>query len=82
MNDCLSLGTRVEWWKSDGFAGDDNSASYYGVTYGANYRFNSNLVVRPEVRHNWTPSNVAYGANNGGVDFNQSVFGIDAILTY
>lgn len=82
VNDCLSLGTRVEWWKSDGFAGDDNSASYYGVTYGANYRFNSNLVVRPEVRHNWTPSNVAYGANNGGVDFNQSVFGIDAILTY
>jgi hypothetical protein len=81
VNDCLALGTRMEWWKSDGIVGEDDSASFYGLTYGANYRFNSNLIVRPEVRHNWTPAEDAYEANTG-FDFNQTVFGVDAILTY
>ena len=81
VNDCLALGARMEWWKSDGIVGDDDSASFYGLTYGANYKVNSNLVIRPEIRLNWTAAEDAYEANTGQF-FNQSVFGVDAILTY
>jgi hypothetical protein len=35
-------------------------------------------VVRPEVRYNWTNESAA----NGTDDFNQTVFGVDAILTF
>ncbi len=77
-SDCLSYGTRMEWWKNDGL-------SVYGLTGGINYRANANLIIRPEVRYNWAPgeqaANAFYGTNPGD-DFNQTVFGVDAILTY
>ena len=80
LNDCWAVGTRFEWWKSNDVA-DDSSTSFYGWTYGLNYKPHANIVIRPEVRHNWTPAETAFIANNG-VDFNQTVFGIDAIFTY
>lgn len=67
INDCLALGGRVEWWKSDGV---DNEV----YTYGLNIKPHANLTIRPEVRHqNNTPS---IGVND------DTVFGIDAILTF
>jgi hypothetical protein len=77
-NDCWSYGTRMEWWKTDGL-------SVCGLTGGVNYRANSNLIIRPEVRYNWAPGEVAandFFGVNAGDNFNQTVFGIDAILTY
>ncbi|MEX2171142.1 MAG: outer membrane beta-barrel protein [Pirellulales bacterium] len=80
INDCWALGTRMEWWKGTGFTG--NAQSYYEVTYGLNYKPHANVIVRPEVRHNWTPGEEAYANAQDGVDFNQTVFGIDAILSF
>jgi Putative beta-barrel porin-2, OmpL-like. bbp2 len=79
LNDCWKLGGRLEWWKSNNDPyGVGRSTSYYGATMGVNYRSNANLVFRPEVRYNWTNESAA----NGTADFNQTVLGIDAILTY
>ena len=48
LNDVVSTGGRVEWWKADG-------VSYYEATGGFNLRLFENLVFRPEVRHDWAP---------------------------
>ncbi len=81
MSDCLAAGLRVEWWKSDGIVDANDTTSQYGITYGLNYKPHANIVIRPEVRHNWLPAETAF-ANANGTDFNQTVFGVDAILTY
>jgi hypothetical protein len=79
MNDCWKLGGRMEWWKANTFT--DDTISYYAITGGVNYKPHANLVLRPEVKYNWSPANEAYEADNGE-DFNQTLFGIDAILTF
>ena len=71
LNDCIGLGSRLEWWKSD-------SVSFYEMTYGLNYRMHANMIVRPELRYDWSPTDNAYG---DGRD-NQFTFGMDWILTY
>ncbi|MEK6239209.1 MAG: porin, partial [Planctomycetales bacterium] len=50
VSDCVAVGGRLEWWKSDG-------TSVYGATYGINYRPAANLVLRPEIRHQWPAQN-------------------------
>jgi hypothetical protein len=74
----------MEWWKSKSFTADGRHNSYYEITGGINYKPHANFIVRPEIRYNWTPSDVdfAQNANPAGIDFNNTVFGIDAILTY
>ena len=74
-NDCLSYGARMEWWKNDG-------VDVYGLTGGINYKVNANLIVRPEIRYNWAGDEAQADALFGTNGFDQSVFGIDAILTY
>ncbi|MEO1498892.1 MAG: outer membrane beta-barrel protein, partial [Planctomycetota bacterium] len=77
LNDCWAAGVRAEWWKSDG-------ESVGAVTYGLNYRPHANLILRPEVRHDFAASDAA-AASLGFTDeddYNQTSFGIDAILTY
>jgi hypothetical protein len=64
-NDVLGIGGRAEWWKQDG-------TSYNEITGGVNIKALSNLVFRPEVRHDWSP----------GADIDQTAVAIDAILTY
>ncbi|QDV73609.1 porin [Botrimarina mediterranea] len=77
MNDCWAVGARLEWWKTDGF-------SYQEMTYGLNYRPHANVVIRPEIRYDWTASDAA--ANNVGFadaeEFNSAKFGMDAIFTF
>lgn len=65
LTDVVKVGGRAEWWKRDG-------QSYNEVTGGVNIQALSNLVVRPEVRHDWSPVN----------DLDQTSVAIDAILTY
>jgi hypothetical protein len=81
LNDCWKVGGRMEWWKSDFQSVDPDSRSYYALTGGINYKPHANVVVRPEVRYNWTPAEDAYAADFG-TDFNQTVFGIDCVMTY
>lgn len=79
INDCWKWGVRAEWWKSNQVTNE--TTSYYEVTTGFNYKANANLLIRPEVKFNWTPSDQAYTNATGG-DFNQTLFGIDAIYTF
>ncbi len=50
----------------------NNGVSTNAATFGVNYRPHANLVFRPEVKHEWIP----------GMDLDQTIFGMDAILTY
>ncbi|MCC7476663.1 MAG: porin [Pirellulales bacterium] len=79
INDCWKWGTRAEWWKSDQATGQ--TTSFYEVATGLNYKASANLLIRPEVKFNWTPSEDAYTAATGG-DFNDTLFGVDAIYTF
>jgi hypothetical protein len=81
INDRISFGTRSEWWKGDnvtgyaphgGVAPAAGSHSHYASTYGLNVKANGNVMVRPEVRYNWSPA----------LDYDDYVFGIDMILTF
>jgi hypothetical protein len=76
INDKLKAGARQEWYKADG-------TSYYTATYGVNVVPMENLTIRPEVRHMWAPGATNSVAAPGHEDvFDQTVFGIDAIITY
>jgi hypothetical protein len=79
LSDCWKLGGRMEWWKSNAITGE--SASFYELTGGVNYKPHANVVVRPEIRYNWAPGEEAASAAIGD-DFNNTVFGIDAIFTF
>ena len=48
LHDIIGIGGRCEWWKADG-------TSFNEVTGGVNIKALSNLVFRPEVRHDWSP---------------------------
>jgi len=81
VSDCLGLGARVEWWKGDVLTGyaphggvlpADGSLSYYAATFGANVRPHANLVIRPEVRIDWSPA----------ADYDEAYFGVDAVFTF
>jgi hypothetical protein len=48
LNDFVSTGGRMEWWKADG-------VSFYEATGGFNFHVLSNMIIRPEVRQDWAP---------------------------
>ena len=77
INSKLKAGARYEWYKADG-------TSYQTLTGGVNIKPMANLVIRPEVRYMFSPGNhqTYTGPKYSGQLFNQTVFGIDAILTY
>ena len=72
INDCLKVGSRMEWWKN-------GSNSQYAATFGVNYLPSANLVIRPEIRHDWNPSGIRFNGDGKG-DF--TTLGIDAILSF
>jgi hypothetical protein len=65
LNDRWGVGARVEWWKADG-------TSINGATFGANWTPHPNLIVRPEIRQEWSH----------GLAIDETSIGIDTILTY
>ena len=76
VTDKLKAGSRLEWYKADG-------TSYHTWTTGVNITPMENLVIRPEVRHMWSPGATNSVAAPGHNDlFNETVFGVDAIITY
>lgn len=81
VSDCLGLGARFEWWKGDNVTGFQphnavlpatGSFSYYEATLGANIRPHANMVIRPEVRFDWSPA----------ADYDETIFGVDTIFTF
>ncbi|MFN0053513.1 MAG: outer membrane beta-barrel protein [Planctomycetales bacterium] len=78
LNSKVKGGVRYEWYKPDG-------TSYNTFTFGLNYKPYSNVIIRPEARIMWAPGNqnIYTGAHGySGQLFNQTVFGIDAIVTF
>jgi hypothetical protein len=79
ITDKVGVGGRAEWYKTNG-------QSYYEVTAGLNFKPVTNLVIRPEIRHQWTadaPGGVLNGGLVGaGIVGDETIFGIDAILTF
>jgi hypothetical protein len=73
LNDVISTGGRVEWWKADG-------TSYNQVTGGFNIHVLENLVIRPEARYDWAPGTPTAIFPSGNID--EETFAVDAILTY
>ena len=73
----VKAGIRYEWYKPDG-------VSYQTLTGGVNVKPMANLVIRPEVRYMFSEGNqqTYTGPDYNGQLFNQTVFGIDAILTF
>lgn len=82
VSDSVRLGTRFEWWKGDRLTGyaphggvlptGSGNLSYYAATVGANVCASNWLVVRPELRYDWSPA----------AGYDEAYFGIDAILQY
>ncbi len=71
VNDCLGLGSRLEWYKSTIYTGSSNST--YSWTSGLNFRRNANVTMRPELRVDW---------GEGAVDPGQPIFASDLIVTF
>lgn len=96
VTDRFSIGARAEWWKTggEGATGGLGAFDVYEVTAGVNIKplvetdADGNvtgdwLVIRPEVRHDWTPD-LPQGLTfpDGADSLNYTTFGIDMILTY
>ncbi len=75
VNDCLKFGTRMEMWKNGG-------ESQYEWTLGLNYKPTANLVIRPEIRHDWLPAGRQFNITAPPGKDNFTTFGVDAILTF
>jgi len=78
INDRTGVGMRNEWTKVDGI-------SYNSFTAGFNYKPVANVVVRPEYRYNYSAAGdnmPAGGRNPLGIEVNQGILAVDAILTY
>jgi hypothetical protein len=73
INDCWGLGGRAEWWKSNTSSYNfGESTSYYEITGGINYKPHANIIVRPEIRYDFSDVD----------DYDRDIFGIDVICTY
>jgi hypothetical protein len=76
LNDCSALGGRIEWWKSNTSSyNPGESTSYYEITGGINHKVHANVIVRPEIRYDWSPTDT-------DPDYDRAIFGIDVICTY
>ena len=60
VNDKVSAGIRVEWWKADGI-------SFNEITGGVNIKPCKNLVFRPEIRQDWAPG-IGLDESTFGID--------------
>jgi len=96
INDELGIGLRGEWFRDDdGFRvfspartlGPLPASSYYEFTAGLNWKPVSWVMVRPNVRYDWTDKAQAF--NNGGADVgyagnrkDQFIFSTDVVITF
>jgi len=75
------LGVRGEWFRDqNGFRYSAGEASYYEVTAGLNWKPKSWLMIRPEVRYDWSQAQIA--PFDGGQRTNQFLLGIDGVIQF
>lgn len=75
--DEIGVGTRFEWWKPNG-------VSYYQSTVGFNIKPIPNVIIRPEIRWQWSPAADDNSANNFiGLPVDEGeIIGIDMTFTF
>lgn len=79
--DHLGLGLRGEWFRdSNGFRYDNGPASYYEMTAGVNWEPRKWLMVRPEVRYDWSQAQTDPFDN--GQRANQFLLGVDMVVQF
>lgn len=72
LTDKTAVGGRAEWWKRDGI-------SHYAVTGGINIKPTGNLIIRPEIRHDWAPAGNTVDPDGKS---NFTTVAADVILTF
>jgi hypothetical protein len=65
LSEDVAAGIRYEWWNVSGISVND-------ITLGFNLKLRDNLVIRPEIRHDWAP----------GLDYAETFLGMDSVLTF
>jgi len=89
VTDCLSAGSRFEWFRDHnnarilGFA--DDGANYFNFTVGLDWRPTTKIVIRPELRWDWSNVTPPFGLKGVYDDFsdkNQFTLGTDVILSF
>ena len=79
--DHVGLGLRGEWFRdSNGFRYDNGPASYYAMTAGVNWEPRKWLMVRPEVRYDWSQAQTDPFDN--GQRTNQFLLGVDMVVQF
>ncbi len=87
LSDQLTAALRFEWFDdADGFVVNPTPGpgEYYDLTLGLNYKPNSNLIVRPEIRWDWFDADAGVGPGpfGNGSDRNQFMAAVDVIVTF
>ena len=93
LNDCWSVGGRLEWFQdpqgarvlyeaNDAFFGAHGD--YFELTCGVNYKPHANLTIRPEIRYDWlnTFTDTAVLPFDNGTKDTQLSGGVDVIFTF
>lgn len=75
ISEKVGVGGRAEWWQANG-------SSVYQMTAGVNFRPMPNLIIRPEIRYQWSPHYDQFPVVADTYSFGQGIFGIDAIFTF
>ena len=79
--DTWGLGIRGEWFKdANGFRYSNGAANYYAMTAGVNWKPKNWLMIRPEVRYDWSQAQIA--PFDGGQRTNQFLLGVDTIIQF
>ncbi len=83
LNDKWSLGSRTEWFNYT--TQQVHNGDLYNQTFGVNYKPNSNLTFRPEIRTIWDKERIGVNETspNTGLPMpSMTVFGTDMIFTF
>lgn len=80
VNETLTVGTRLEWFRDETGARIGASGDYYEATLGLNWRRCERMTLRPEVRWDWSG-----GAGNpfdNGTEDNFFTYAINALYEF
>ncbi|MEM7812008.1 MAG: outer membrane beta-barrel protein [Planctomycetota bacterium] len=80
INDCLAVGGRFEWFNTD--TATQGHADIFNLTGGINVRPHANVVIRPEVRYQFSPDDAAAAEFEGPGIFDEVLFATDVIITF
>ncbi|MBN1393715.1 MAG: porin [Pirellulales bacterium] len=84
INDCWKAGMRFEWFRDEGGArvpGANQTGDYFELTPGVNWTPSDRLIVRSELRWDWTGT-AGYHPFGDGARSNQLLLDCDVIVRF